>query len=255
MNVTANTEKTKRPSGFARNLRIMKAILPKLPLAMRVALTHVLGLSESSKYLGLQNDIIVAVLRSFVNTDSPLAVASMQKLHFRDIPLKGKKWIAKYTSPPPPETDSRDVLMQVIERLMPNKNDASLTRAPELVAVEAEWTGYRYHVTENDAIPNIPEQERYNRMMQECTSSATVLFLHGGGYYFLDPSTHRPTTTRLAKISGGRCYSVRYRLSPQHAFPSALLDAFVSYLTLLYPPPEALHKPVRPEHIVLSGDR
>ena len=26
-------------------------------------------------------------------------------------------------------------------------------------------------------------------------------------------------------------------------------------LTLLYPPPDAYHEPVRPEHIVVSGDR
>ena len=71
--------------------------------------------------------------------------------------------------------------------------------------------------------------------MKECKSPVTVLYFHGGAYYLLDPSTHRPTTKKLAKLTGGRCYSVRYRLAPQNPFPAALLDALVSYLTLLYP--------------------
>jgi acetyl esterase/lipase len=49
-------------------------------------------------------------------------------------------------------------------------------------------------------------------------------------------------------------FSVRYRLAPQNPFPAALLDALVSYLSLLYPPVGALHKPVPASHIVLAGD-
>ncbi|MCJ1300409.1 hypothetical protein MMC08_003206 [Hypocenomyce scalaris] len=70
----------------------------------------------------------------------------------------------------------------------------------------------------------------------------------------LDPSSHRPTNAHLAKLTKGRCLSVRYRLSPQHAFPAALLDALVVYLSLLSPPPGALHAPVPASHIVFAGD-
>ena len=130
-----------------------------------------------------------------------------------------------------------------------------LAMTPELVGVEAEWTGYRAGVDAKDPLPDISEKGVYDEMMKEVTHPATVLYLHGGGYYLMDPSTHRRTTKRLARMTGGRCYSVRYRLSPQEVFPAALLDAFVSYLTLLYPPPGAYHEPVKAEHIVVSGDR
>lgn len=70
----------------------------------------------------------------------------------------------------------------------------------------------------------------------------------------MDPCTHREVTTKLAKITGGRCYSVRYRLAPQEPFPAALLDAFVSYLTLLSPPEGSLHTPVPANKIVFAGD-
>ena len=48
---------------------------------------------------------------------------------------------------------------------------------------------------------------------------------------------------------------MRYRLAPQHPFPSALLDALVSYFTLLYPPPGSIHEAVPASDIVFGGDR
>ena len=70
----------------------------------------------------------------------------------------------------------------------------------------------------------------------------------------MDPITHRIPCSKLAQLTGGRCFNVRYRLAPQNAFPSALLDAFISYLYLLSPPPSAFHQPVPAKRIVLSGD-
>jgi acetyl esterase/lipase len=47
---------------------------------------------------------------------------------------------------------------------------------------------------------------------------------------------------------------VRYRLAPQYPFPAQLLDALISYLSLLSPPPGVPHGPVPAEHIVFGGD-
>lgn len=70
----------------------------------------------------------------------------------------------------------------------------------------------------------------------------------------MDPATHRFTTSALAEKSGGRCFSVRYRLSPQNMFPAALLDALVSYLALLSPPLGSFHEAVPASRIVIAGD-
>lgn len=48
--------------------------------------------------------------------------------------------------------------------------------------------------------------------------------------------------------------SVKYRLSPQHSFPAALLDVLLAYFSLLYPPPSSTHQPLDPSHIVFAGD-
>lgn len=69
-----------------------------------------------------------------------------------------------------------------------------------------------------------------------------------------DPCTHRLACSKLARLTGGRCLNVRYRLAPQNPFPSQLLDALTAYIYLLSPPPGSFHKPVPASHIVFAGD-
>ena len=68
------------------------------------------------------------------------------------------------------------------------------------------------------------------------------------------PSKFRDISGTLSKLTGGRCFSVAYRLAPQNPFPAALLDLFVAYLSLLYPPPGSFHEPIPASAIVLVGD-
>ncbi len=138
---------------------------------------------------------------------------------------------------------------------MPAGQPVPEIRRPDVLPVQAEWHGYRAAASSDAKLPAVSEAAKYQAMMKECKTATTVLYFHGGGYFLLDPASHRPTTKKLAKLTGGRCYSVRYRLAPQDPFPAALVDALSAYLTLLYPPPGAFHEPVRPEYIVFAGDR
>ncbi|KND86431.1 Acetyl-hydrolase [Tolypocladium ophioglossoides CBS 100239] len=248
--------------GGQANLRMLKVLLPKLPLMLRVTVAHVLNLSETAPYLDLRSALIVSVVRAFLEPDPsrPHTMSSVQRLSTRDPGVKGRLWVSTYVSPPPPEAGARDALRRALEALreppaqqLEPAGSGSIP-VPEYVPVEAEWTGYRAAAKPNERPPAISERAKYHEMMRECRAPTTVLYFHGGAFCLLDPSSHRPTTQKLAKITGGRCYSVRYRLAPKHAFPAAVLDAFVSYLTLLYPPPDAYHEPVPPEHLVVSGD-
>jgi hypothetical protein len=233
-------------------------LLPKLPLIVRVALAHVLHLAESSSYLDLRSALVISVIRSFIEPtgNGPRrSVSAVQKMTLRDAGVRGRLWVSNYTTTPPPEMDIRDGLMAVVRDLRDTSLPEPDWRVPELVPVEAEWTGYRAGAAEDERPPDVSDADKYSAMMAEVTHPTTVLYLHGGAYYLCDPATHRPTTKKLARLTGGRCYSVRYRLAPQHPFPAALLDALVAYFTLLYPPPGAYHKAVMPHHIVISGDR
>jgi acetyl esterase/lipase len=75
---------------------------------------------------------------------------------------------------------------------------------------------------------------------------AIVLYLHGGGYLFGSPKTHRQVIIAMAKAILGPCYGLDYRLAPEHPFPAALEDATAAYRWLRIRHPES--------QIVLAGD-
>jgi acetyl esterase/lipase len=77
-------------------------------------------------------------------------------------------------------------------------------------------------------------------------SSAIVLYLHGGGYLFGSPKTHRQVLIAMAKAFHGPAYGLDYRLAPEHPFPAAVEDAAKAYHWLLARHPGA--------DIVLAGD-
>ena len=76
--------------------------------------------------------------------------------------------------------------------------------------------------------------------------SSIVLYLHGGGYLFGSPKTHRQVLIAMAKAFQAPVYGLDYRLAPEHPFPAAVEDAAKAYEWMLIRHPEAA--------IVLAGD-
>lgn len=74
-----------------------------------------------------------------------------------------------------------------------------------------------------------------------------VLFIHGGGYIFGSPYTHRIITSTVARAAKARVLSLDYRLAPEFPFPAGLEDAWGAYWWLLTQKIEA-------KQIVLMGD-
>src|SRR5262249_11323640 len=52
-----------------------------------------------------------------------------------------------------------------------------------------------------------------------------LVYFHGGGFIAGSPETHRSVTAWLARLSGMRVLSARYRLAPEHPFPAQQKDA------------------------------
>lgn len=75
----------------------------------------------------------------------------------------------------------------------------------------------------------------------------TVLYCHGGGYYFCSPRTHRSLVFGLATRANAAVFSLDYRLAPEHRFPAALDDATAAYRRLIA-------DGIAPESIVIAGD-
>jgi epsilon-lactone hydrolase len=82
---------------------------------------------------------------------------------------------------------------------------------------------------------------------QALGTAPTVLYCHGGGYYFCSPRTHRSLVYGLAVRANAPVFSLDYRLAPEHRFPAALDDAAAAYRRLV-----ADGTP--PESIVIAGD-
>lgn len=77
-------------------------------------------------------------------------------------------------------------------------------------------------------------------------TAVIVLYLHGGGYLFGSPKTHRQVLIAMARACRAPAYGLDYRLAPEHPFPAAVEDAAKAYQWLLSRHPEA--------QIVLAGD-
>ncbi len=60
-----------------------------------------------------------------------------------------------------------------------------------------------------------------------------VLHFHGGGYLIGSAKGSLEYASRLAAAIDGTCYTVDYRLAPEHPYPAAIDDAVASYRALL----------------------
>jgi len=76
---------------------------------------------------------------------------------------------------------------------------------------------------------------------------AVVLYLHGGGYVFGSPRTHRNLVSRISHVTGLPALSLDYRLPPVATLPAPIEDALGAYRHLL----DEGHAPQR---IVVAGD-
>ncbi|KAF3011087.1 hypothetical protein E8E13_011258 [Curvularia kusanoi] len=233
---------------------MLKLLVPKVPFMLKTALWHTTGQSATSSKWDLRSALTIGILREMIGPNSePSPISKIQRLTTKDPGVKGNVWVSKVKLDVPGEDDVRQLLFKAIEDM--GTGEEQWTK-PESRPLEAEWNGYRADVP-NPKAPqptDRDEKQEYANLMKEVTSKVTVLYFHGGAMYLLDPATYRPTTSRIAKDTGGRVFNVRYRLAPSHPFPAALLDCFTAYLSLLYPPPGAPHDAVPASEIVFGGD-
>ncbi|ORY70176.1 alpha/beta hydrolase fold-domain-containing protein [Pseudomassariella vexata] len=253
-------------------LALARVIIPQIPNIICVAFLALLHLSTTSPLQDTLTQILVAITRPILGT--PACIARSQRQTRFDLPIRGPIWVSKVTLPRP--TDENLLLepngarsatlcvkdgkvmgiMEAVRAAIKVLGDGRETfTEPELVDVEAEWNAFRSNARWWSARPNISEREQYNKMMEDVGNDGpTVLYFHGGAFVLMDPSTHRLFTTRLAYLSRSRCFSIRFRMAPEHPFPASLSDCLVAYLYLLSPSPSAYHSPIPASRIVLAGD-
>lgn len=73
------------------------------------------------------------------------------------------------------------------------------------------------------------------------------IYLHGGGYFFGSPRSHRAITWRISQAGGMKVLAVDYRQPPDWEYPAPIRDAVGVYQWLLA-------RGYDPRHIVIGGD-
>ena len=79
------------------------------------------------------------------------------------------------------------------------------------------------------------------------TQDDVLLYIHGGGFVVGSPDTHKHMVAYLAERLGVEAVMPRYRLAPEHKFPSGFDDVVAVYKGLL-------DRGLRADQIVLGGD-
>lgn len=208
---------------------------------------------------------IVSTLRQRLNDGRYLQpISTQQRLSQKAAPNNNNvsaapSWVSQVTLPVPSGQDLRSRLFEVISALGEGCEKYDGGDGVEAVAVRGEWVGHDRQAAPEGGRTSVSsdgmtEGEKYECLMRDVSSEVTLLHVHGGAFYRGSPAASRSVTGKLAKLTGGRCFSVQYRLAPQTPFPGALLDLLVAYLSLLHPPPGAFHAAVRPSTIVFTGD-
>ena len=137
-----------------------------------------------------------------------------------------------------PETQRRRSARPVPEHLTPEMAQRLRSNLEELTRV-----GKRLQpAVDQGTLGSVPAEHYRPRGAQD----RHLLYLHGGGYTMGSPATHRNLSCRLAKAARAHCWSVDYRLSPEHPHPAGLDDAFSAWMALI-----GRHDPSR---CVLAGD-
>ncbi|KAG1755513.1 Alpha/Beta hydrolase protein [Suillus lakei] len=125
-----------------------------------------------------------------------------------------------------------------------------------LDGIDAEWIAEKSHLRPEsvhiDVGRKYSEEEKLVMSMEQLET--TMLYIHGGGYYWGSINTHRYQIIKYARKIRGRAFTVNYRKAPQYPWPCPLHDVLAAYLYLIQPPPDAAHKPIPPSKIVFAGD-
>jgi salicylate hydroxylase len=82
---------------------------------------------------------------------------------------------------------------------------------------------------------------------KEARPGNVVLHFHGGGYLIGSAGASLEYASRLATAVDGVCYTIDYRLAPEHPYPAAIDDAVAAYRALL-------RRGVPASTILLSGE-
>jgi acetyl esterase/lipase len=226
---------------------LFKFILPHVPNLLWHSGAHLLRFSDSSQYWDLKAALTISFLNSVLTTprNPPETIEQVQRTTTKPTAVAADAWCVPVTYNPSPDFSGEALIRAAIVAL--GGEEAAILPAPP-AELTGEWVSSR-------STPDTATPATYPALLADTPEKdVVVLYLHGGAYFLGDPHSHRSSVVRLCRTAKCRAFVPRYRLAPQSPFPGPLLDALVSYLFLLYPPPGSLHTATSADKIVFAGD-
>ncbi|KAF8473209.1 Alpha/Beta hydrolase protein [Kalaharituber pfeilii] len=260
------------------SLALLRTVLPKVPHILSSCASHILSLNPHSKEWDFRTFLTVTVLQAFLgvteNRDvygNVMTVEKVQRMSNTERELENDCWVSKVVIPLDTHEEEVRQLEEIIDRAireLAGRDDMVVdgAKVPK-TGLTGEWTGWRNvnkrgkYTRPWNSDEKLDERQNYKNLMEDISAfkdprgeDGVLLWLHGGAYFFCDPCTHRPIGKNMSKQFGGPILLPRYRLAPQHPFPAALVDTFLSYLYLLYPPAGSYHQAYTSNQIFVGGD-
>jgi len=192
-------------------------------------------------------------VQPFSRGRTPPTVEKKQADTIRRTKVEDDTWCAEVSYSPGDGFNGMDVIHAAIVTLGAAGDGESSLRVDAEV-LTGEWVSSRSAPRAVDEAVKSPAEAFAALATDTQEKDSAILYLHGGVYCLCDPHSHRSSVVKVCRQAKTRAFVPRYRLSPQSPFPGPLLDALISYLYLLYPPPGAMHEPIAAEKIVFAGD-
>ncbi|KAL7904996.1 alpha/beta hydrolase fold domain-containing protein [Trichoderma velutinum] len=220
-----------------------------LAVLVKAAILHCLRLSPTASLLDLKTALLLAFVRASTGNPKPGRLIDCQQDSLQAVDLKERIYLLSTKLTLTFDTNIIDIAFRAIRNLGDRQETIAGLRLP---SVSLEWISHRHGSDETVSDTDGPEAV-YSAMMREVKNKTTILYFHGGQFWRMGREPRR-ITHELARDTGGRCLAVRYRLSPQNPFPTALIEGLAAYLYLLYPPAGSLHASVAASDICFAGD-
>lgn len=146
--------------------------------------------------------IINKLRNGYLRRATTTSISDQQAATTRDVPVKGPVWVSKFDVPVAKEDNSWEVLLNVVDEL--NDRDIPYHR-PASEPLRFQWTGYRKNAKEDTLEPVISEGEKFQNLVNETTSSLTVLYIYGGTFvsvpFLVQIPSFNPLTLRTASTT------------------------------------------------------
>ena len=122
---------------------------------------------------------------SRLNWDPPIQPTMSERQAFsrQELFSEGHLWISHASFSIGVNESLRDIFLQAVIEIGDGVGgtEGFTGRASQNRAIQAEWDGYKKAGTEQ--IETLFEREKYDVLLQECSSDIVILYSHGGGYW------------------------------------------------------------------------